>query len=183
MGTLIEPFTVATSDAGVTKDWCVNDMKGDETLQDLTPEDVARIYWMLEKVELLYTYTVQGITRSRYLILASKKKPLERIAWPPAFKTEGADGAIDYFSSLEVGNVARDKETGKLAMPLIVEEADEYENFVVTTERLEGYFLAAQKPFQAFDRKLTLYLWVYNKQWTGSIQNAELTEDYFEVKQ
>ncbi|MGF1485421.1 MAG: hypothetical protein ACFBZ8_13775 [Opitutales bacterium] len=183
----IEPFLVPVNAAGLPLDFCPVAPDGRATLSGFTAEALARHYWLLERVDVAYAYTVNGQSVVRNWSMISEPVPgAERLCVRPRLRYDNAlpDDPVNFVitARLEVGSPQLSvpfDETYAIVFGLV--ESDFGPDVILSLEAQPGYQVAAAFPFGFLGNNLTAVLSLLDETWTGSIDSLTLTPVWAEV--
>jgi len=178
------PFLFPVNPAGLPNSLCPAYPSGYENLLNLTPDEVAELYWTLEYIDIAYEYTVETVTNTRSFRLDGHNQPRWRAQAAPIFyNSNGYQNPTPqyvYTASFNIGSVARSNPfDGTYAAELSVVESDSLPAIVFGLQPRTGYTLLDTVDFTFYGRTLTAYLYGINSGWTGNIAHTSITPGFY----
>lgn len=176
-----KPFGYPVTECGLPRDWCTVLPSGKENILDLSPQEVAKIYWLLESIHVDYAYSINGLRRQRNAVLNTHVEPANRIALDPVFYYDFfEENGMECSIELKLDAIGQPENfKGTLDIQLAVKEHDEHRRFILTCEDLQNYKLLAKHHFEFLDRPLSINLWTISTQWNGSIEYFRIRPEYY----
>lgn len=172
----VRPFLVPVSPSGLPKNWCYLEasQKADSVIL-VEKETLAKVYWLLEKVSIAYTFIINGKKVERSFSLTTDLAPLYRAERAPIFElTEEA-----FYLEVDLSNVSK---TGNAwGIPIRIEEENMAKTYRLSLNKSDDYYLLANKTFTLFKTPLTLYLYGAYKKDRGTIDQFNIEFDYIEI--
>lgn len=179
MNNTLKPFIVPVNEAGLPHGWCPLNSDDEANVIGLKAQEIAHLYWMLKKLEISYAYKVNGKIIERNFSIHPPETPRERIQSPPKFYESNAGSATDYWIGFDASKVFQSSQKGKFDIYFDIYEENSYQNFILTTNFINGYRKISEKKFTFGNRELTLNLWLEFSDWTGSIEYVKLKENFY----
>ncbi|MGF1450256.1 MAG: hypothetical protein ACFB20_12685 [Opitutales bacterium] len=86
----VDPFVVPVNTAGLPLAFCPRPANSDSLVRGLVPAEVARHYWLMERVDVTYSLTVNGTGRGTrsFSMLPSRPAGVERVCGRPLLSYE-----------------------------------------------------------------------------------------------
>ncbi|MDR0728432.1 MAG: hypothetical protein LBF21_02390 [Puniceicoccales bacterium] len=183
-----EVFLYRVSEAGVPHHIPYEPYGEPATLRDLSTQEVANLYWLLETLTVDYHYSINGIGLQRhYVISGTDTPPIQRPKFPSFLLSHMAydpNYNYPYRGSLHFGTIYQDPaQAGRYGLPLSLYEEDGtgYSLFCLTTAPQHSS-LTERIPydFSFLGKALSLYLY-YNPSYVSnpSLDSVTLTASFF----
>lgn len=175
-----QPFSYPVTEAGLPRDWCTIRPTGNENLFNLTSQEIATTFWLLDCIHIDFAYSINNNSHSRSATLCSHVPPYLRIAQDPIFQYHFHNpNDLECYIALELWSIAQPIPfNGTLHLRFSLFERDQNQLYILTCDTIAGYRLLDQKTFTLLNRLLPLHLYTLSSQWTGHIQNFTLTTEY-----
>ncbi|MDR1438425.1 MAG: hypothetical protein LBI69_05240 [Puniceicoccales bacterium] len=171
------PFLIAVNPSGLPHSIATIPGTGNETIVNLSPQDVADCFWMFYGIGVHYSYSVMeiGDFSASYEVMCTCQ-PKERLATPPLFSYETVDETTSVarefqFFPAEVYENA----PGNYAYQLFLGEWS-YPNgeIVFSTQIPQNYTAIAESTFSIFGKNISVYLSTSYGGLEGSIGDISL---------
>lgn len=182
------PFLYRVSEAGVPHSIPYAPYGALATLRDLSSQEVATLYWLLETLTIDYHYSINGIGLQRhYAISGTDYPPIQRPRFPSFLLSHMAydpNYSYPYLGSLRFGMVYQDPtQTGRYGLQFSLYEEDGlgYSLFCLTTAPQHDKLTnRIRHDFSFLDKSLSLYLY-YNPTYISkpSLDSVTLTATFF----
>ncbi|MDE6432051.1 MAG: hypothetical protein K2L13_01500 [Opitutales bacterium] len=91
---MIEPFLCRVSSAGVPHT-IVHSRASEYTISGLSALDMCKLYWTLRRINVRYTFAINGVSLSRMVTIETTVSPKNRLIRPVEFYQTGYDSAYD----------------------------------------------------------------------------------------
>ncbi|OHE73310.1 MAG: hypothetical protein A2007_01295 [Verrucomicrobia bacterium GWC2_42_7] len=132
--TVIANFTVRANEAGLPVKHVPRSAFGEESLLGLTSKAVAQLYWMLEWIDVAYSYDINGTVVNRSYRVQYNVEPVKRVYLPPVFNYEGEDEGwgLTFKADFDIWNVYQSK-NGSYCLVFHIREYDSNGLFFLTT--------------------------------------------------
>jgi hypothetical protein len=183
-----EAFLYRVSEAGVPHHIPYAPYDHQATLRDLSTQEVANLYWLLETLTIDYNYSINGIGLQRhYSIQATDYPPIQR----PKFQSfilnkMGYDPLYNYpyIGAIRFGTIFQDQQQANhygLNLSIYEEDGTGYNLFCLTTDG-EYEFLDTRIsfPFNFMEKECILHLY-YNPNYvsSASLDSIALSASFF----
>lgn len=172
-------FSYPVTEAGLPRDWCTVPPTGNENLLHLSAQEIATTFWLLDSIHIGFSYTINNISKSRFVTLHSEVPPYLRIAEDPIFQYYFQSEDLECHTSLELQSIAQPEPfNGTYHLRFSLFERDINQLYTLTCDMLPNHHLLDQKPFSLFNRPLALNLLTISSHWQGTIHYITLTTKY-----
>lgn len=178
-----KPFGYPVNNAGLPRNWCTILPSDHENLPNLSPQEIAHTYWLLESIHIDYAYSINYIHKTRKILLSSDLEPSKRIATPPSFYYNATDpDGIQSTVELELQSIAHSPEhNNTFHLNLKIQEQDEDALFLLSSNYVDSQWLIDSKPFVFLNRQLDINLYGLNGNWPGSIEYIHVDTEYYVI--
>ncbi len=184
----VDPFIAPVNAAGLPLRFCPRAASSDSQVRALSPAEVARHYWLLERVEVAYSLTVNGVSRgSRAFTLVAEVAPgLKRLCQRPLLLYNSGPGE----DPVGLGITARvangdprlsEPFDGTYTIDVGLGEGDTGALYAFGVAPVPGWVLVATRDVTFLGSVLTTYLSVNRVEPTGSIDTLSLTPFWAEA--
>lgn len=179
-----KPFGYPVTKAGLPRNWCTIKAHGDENVPNLTAQEIAKTFWLLESIHIKYAYSVNSVRKERKLLLQALVEPIKRIELDPLFYYTTTDpDDVKCSIELELSTIAHNPKNESLFnLNLTVEEQDKERLFTLTCKNIYDERLLHSFNFEFINRQLTARLYTLSTQWSGKIEYFSATPEYYEIK-
>lgn len=179
-----DEFLCRVTRAGVPHSLPMDSAISTVVLQNVDPSNICQAFWLLESLQVSYTYVLNGYTVNRSFTASTTKLPKDRIIAPAIIYHNDTDYETytDYHIFLDFSKVYYDANDNDIfGLKLELEEADAYDSMNIGFYQQDG-MLSTTCQTTFLGKNLTLYL-NYNPDWisSASISNFSLTPTYFEL--
>ncbi|MDR2577167.1 MAG: hypothetical protein LBC42_03960 [Puniceicoccales bacterium] len=154
-----QTFVTAANDFGLPKGKLPLAATGAEVLIDFDPSTIAKIYWLLQSLEISYAYEVNELgTFSSSYVVESAVEPLQRLLNPVTFSHEQIVDGVGQVFEWATGDVRLDN-AGRYSYQMQLWEASyPYQEVLLSIEPQANYDLLDSATISLFGKNLTLYL-------------------------
>jgi hypothetical protein len=183
-----EPFLYRVSEAGVPHHIPYATYDHQTTLRDLSTQEVANLYWLLETLDVDYHYTINSIGLHRhYQINATNYPPILRPTFQSFLLREMAYDTLynyPYIGTLRFGTIFQDpQQVNRYGLHLSIHEEDGtgHNLFCLTTDgNYEFLDTHVFREFNFMGKTCRLYLY-YNPNYVSSISldSVSLSAEFF----
>ncbi|MDR2377394.1 MAG: hypothetical protein LBD54_01415 [Puniceicoccales bacterium] len=183
-----EAFLYRVSEAGVPHHIPYAPYGDLTTLRDLSTQEVANFYWLLESLEVNYHYSINGIGLQRhYVISGTDTPPIQRPRFPSFLLNHMAydpNYNYPYQGSLRFGTVYQDPVQADrygLQLSLYEEDGTGYNLFCLTIAPQHSSLTdRVSYDFSFLGKTLSLYFY-YNPSYVSnpSLDSVSLTASFF----
>lgn len=91
---MIEPFLCRVSSAGVPHT-ITHSKENKYTISGLSADDMCKLYWTLNAINIHYSFNINGINVTRAIIATTEVIPKNRIIAPVEFYSSGYDSELN----------------------------------------------------------------------------------------
>ena len=154
------------------------------TVSPLRPADICRIYWMLSRLTISYSFSINGVQVSRNIAATSSIMPRQRMISPATFYKSQYDSDLrtSYVVELDLSRVYFDPQaTTNIGLRLNFQESDNFGLFNIGLSRIDGMSQIVSL-INIFDKNIPAYL-NYNPSLatSASLSNITTTMDFFTI--
>lgn len=180
-----QPFGYPVTTAGLPRDWCTIEARGDENIPNLTAQEVAKTFWLLDSIRVEYAYSVNGRRKERDVLLKTHVEPIKRIQDNPSFYYQDVlYDEVNCLIHLEIAAIAHcPKNKDLFHLNFLVQEQDEERLYTLSCNDRHEERLLDSKSFEFMNRELTASLWTLSMRWTGHIEYFRATPEYYTVRE
>lgn len=175
-----KPFTIGVSESGMphTVVWAAS--VGQENME-LSAVELCWWYWMLEGVEVSYSFTIRGQKVDRKMEAIGDAPPLERALRPALFIDEGDFGERYGYFDIDLCNVTQTKDGYGVRLNLY--ETDDRKTFFFELSPPETeFYTLATLAVKFLDKTITAYLSSLKKSDKGAIHSVTLKPRFYEIE-
>jgi hypothetical protein len=179
------PFLVAVNPSGLPHPIPTQLTTGNELLADMSPQEIATIFWMLRSLSVSYSYAIDelGSYANAYTITCATQ-PVERLVNYPEFTHESFDEttSMGTFFQLNPAQVYQDADTYAYALNLAFQEGT-YPNgeILLSVSLPAGHTVLDTSTFDLFSRTIPLYLSTAYASLSGVIDSFKIDAAYWRV--
>ncbi|MDR2677761.1 MAG: hypothetical protein LBB26_04370 [Puniceicoccales bacterium] len=178
------PFIVAVNPSGLPHPIPTQPATGDELLTDMSPQEIATVFWMLQSLSLSYSYTVNGLgTYANGYTITCGAQPVERLANYPVFAYESLDETTSMGTFFQLNPAQVFQGTSTYALNLVFQEGT-YPNgeILLAVNIPAGHTVLDTSSLVLFARTIPLYLSTSYTGLTGSINSFAIGETYWQIQ-
>ncbi|MDR1456442.1 MAG: hypothetical protein LBI34_00040 [Puniceicoccales bacterium] len=178
-----DSFLVAVNPSGLPHPIPTQPAIGEELLPDMSPQEIATIFWMLRSLSISYSYSIGGFgTYANAYTANCDTKPVERLVNYPLLAYESIDRttSIGTFFQINPAQVYRDVDT--YALNLSFQEGSYPNGEILLSFKLPaGHIVLDTSLFSLFSRTIPIYLSTSYVGLEGSIDSFEINASYWYV--